>query len=75
VLSIVRRVPWASVLTIAAAAVFTLVTLFAALRGRVWAWIPFALAAAILVREIRHVQRSRRRHVGFEEPDRRDPGT
>nr|WP_216645474.1 hypothetical protein [Isoptericola halotolerans] len=46
--------------------------LLVALRGRPWAWLPFVFAAAIVVREVRLLQRDRRRHVGFDEPDRRE---
>jgi hypothetical protein len=71
VLQTLRDIRWASVLTVVVAGAFTLVTLAAALRGRVWAWVPFALSAAILVREVRYLQRARRRPAGFDEPDRR----
>ncbi|NNU26156.1 hypothetical protein HLI28_01170 [Isoptericola sp. JC619] len=66
-----RKIPWASILTIVLAGAFSAVALFAALRGRVWAWLPFTLCAAVLVRELRYLQRSRRGHVGFDAPDRR----
>ncbi|MEG3614716.1 MULTISPECIES: hypothetical protein [Isoptericola] len=71
-LSIVRNVRWASVLTVVVAGAFTLVALFAALRGRPWAWVIFGLSAAVLIREVRYLQRDRRRHAGFDAPDRRD---
>jgi hypothetical protein len=67
----VRSVRWASVATVVGAGLVALVALAAVLRGRVWAWVPFVLAAAIAVREVRHLQRARRRHAGFDEPDRR----
>lgn len=71
-LQTLRDIRWASVLTIAVAGVFAALSLFAVLRGRVWAWVPLAFSAAILVREIRYVQRARRRHAGFDAPDRRE---
>ncbi|WP_402468573.1 hypothetical protein [Isoptericola aurantiacus] len=71
-LSTVRDIRWASILTVLLAGAFAIVSLAAALRGRAWAWVPFALSAAILVREVRYLQRARRRSVGFDAPDRRD---
>lgn len=70
-LQTLRDVRWASILTVLVAAAFTVVALAAALRGRAWAWVPFALSAAILVREVRYLQRARRPPAGFDEPDRR----
>jgi 4-hydroxybenzoate polyprenyltransferase len=67
----IRSVRWASVATVVGAGLVALVALAAVLRGRGWAWVPFVLAAAIAVREVRQLQRARRRHAGFDEPDRR----
>jgi 4-hydroxybenzoate polyprenyltransferase len=73
VLSTVRSIRWSSILMVAGAAVVAALCLLVALRGRPWAWVPFVFAAAIVVREVRFLQRDRRRPVGFDEPDRRDP--
>ena len=43
------------------------------LRGRMWAWIPFAVAAGVAVREIRFLQRARRPDAGFDEQRRGRP--
>ncbi|WP_407320387.1 hypothetical protein UQW22_08020 [Isoptericola halotolerans] len=71
-LSTVRSISWSSLAMVAGAAVVAVLCLLVALRGRPWAWLPFVFAAAIVVREVRFLQRSRRRHVGFDEPDRRE---
>ncbi|WP_277211016.1 hypothetical protein [Isoptericola croceus] len=71
-LSKVRSVSWSSVATVVGAAVVALLCLAVVLRGRPWAWFPFGIAVAIAVRELRVLQRARRRHVGFDEPDRRE---
>jgi hypothetical protein len=71
VVAAVRSVRWASVATVVGAGLIAVVALVAALRGRPWAWLPFALAAGIAVREVRYLQRVLRRPVGFDEPDRR----
>ncbi|PFG44531.1 hypothetical protein ATJ88_3258 [Isoptericola jiangsuensis] len=68
----VREVRWSSVATVVGAGVIALVALVAALRGRTWAWLPFVLAAAIAVREVRYLQRLLHPPAGFDEPDRRD---
>lgn len=66
-----RKVRWSSVGTVLLAASVALVMLFVALRGRVWAWIPFALALAVAVREVRYLQRSNRPpQAGFDEKRR-----
>lgn len=71
-LSTVRSIPWSSLATVAGATAVAVVCLLVALRGRPWAWLPFTLAAAVAVREVRVLQRARRRHVGFDAPDRRE---
>jgi hypothetical protein len=53
----VRDVRWSSVLTVLVAAVVALVFLWVAVRGRVWAWVPFVVAAGVAVREVRYLQR------------------
>lgn len=66
-----RNVRWSSVGTVLLAGIVALVMLLVALRGRVWAWIPFALALAVVVREVRYLQRSNRPpRVGFDEERR-----
>jgi hypothetical protein len=70
----VRAVRWASLATVVGAGLIAVVALAVALRGRTWAWLPFGLAAAIVVREVRYLQRARRRHATFDEPDRRSAG-
>ncbi|MFI2102845.1 hypothetical protein ACH436_06100 [Isoptericola sp. NPDC019693] len=70
-----RKVRWASVWTVVGACVVALAMLWVVLRGRVWAWIPFFLAAGVAVREIRYLQRARRpADAGFDEPRRATPG-
>lgn len=67
-----RKVRWASVWTVVGACVVALAMLWVVLRGKVWAWIPFFLAAGVAVREIRYLQRARRApDAGFDEADRR----
>ncbi|MEN5074059.1 hypothetical protein ABE437_09600 [Isoptericola cucumis] len=68
-----RKVQWSSVATVAGAVVVAVLMLVLVLRGRVWAWIPFALAAGIAVREIRFLQRARRPDAGFDEQRRGRP--
>jgi 4-hydroxybenzoate polyprenyltransferase len=68
----VTQIRWASVGTVALATAVALVFLGVAIRGRVWAWVPFAIAAGVAIREVRHLQRSRRPpDAGFTAPDRR----
>ncbi len=67
-LDVVRRVRWSSLGTVVGASVVALLMLVLVVRGRVWAWIPFAIAAGVAVREIRFLQRSGRAStVGFDE--------
>ncbi|GAA1729323.1 hypothetical protein GCM10009809_26110 [Isoptericola hypogeus] len=69
---------WSSVATVFGAAAVALVMLVVALRGRLWAWIPFVIAAGVAVREVRYLQRARRpADAGFDEDRRGDgrPGT
>ncbi len=47
---------WAVLVAGVVAAVFGWV----ALRGRVWAWVPCAVALAVVVREVRWLQRRER---------------
>ncbi|WP_159797831.1 hypothetical protein [Puerhibacterium puerhi] len=63
---------WKSVATVAGAVVVALVFFVTALRGRVWAWLPCALAVAVAVRELRWLQRDGRRgrEAGFDQPRR-----
>ncbi|MEL7976406.1 hypothetical protein AAG589_11125 [Isoptericola sp. F-RaC21] len=69
-----RKVRWASVWTVFGACVVALAMLWVVLRGRVWAWIPFVIAAGVAVREIRYLQRSRGpREAGFDERRRTGP--
>ncbi|CAM3418753.1 hypothetical protein [Isoptericola cucumis] len=68
-----RKVQWSSVATVVGAVVVAVLMLVLVLRGRVWAWIPFALAAGIAVREIRFLQRARRPDAGFDEQRRGRP--
>ncbi len=67
-----RKVQWSSVATVVGAVVVAVLMLVLVLRGRVWAWIPFAIAAGVAVREVRFLQRARRPEAGFDE-DRRHP--
>jgi len=70
----VRKVRWASVWTVVGACVVALAMLWVVLRGKVWAWIPFFLAAGVAIREIRYLQRSRRpAEAGFDERRRGGP--
>lgn len=71
-LSTVRSIRWSSIAMVAGAGAVAVLCLLVALRGRPWAWVPFVFAAAIVVREVRFLQRDRRRHAGFDEPDRRE---
>ena len=48
---------WASVWAVLVAGAVALVFGWVALRGRVWAWVPFVLAAGVVVREVRWLQR------------------
>jgi hypothetical protein len=63
---------WKSVATVVGATVVALAFFVAALRGRVWAWLPCALAVGVAVRELRWLQRDRRRgrEAGFDQPRR-----
>jgi hypothetical protein len=56
----VRSVRWSSLLTVLGASAVALVFLVVALRGRVWAWVPFVIAVGVAVREVRYLQRSGR---------------
>jgi len=68
-------VRWSSVWTVFGACVVAVAMLSIVLRGRMWAWIPFIIAAAVAVREIRYLQRTRRpADAGFDEPRRGAPG-
>ncbi|AEG45445.1 hypothetical protein [Isoptericola variabilis] len=63
-----RSVRWSSVGTVVGATVIALLMLVLVVRGRVWAWIPLAIAAGVAVREVRFLQRSgRASEVGFDE--------
>ncbi len=63
-----RNVRWSSIGTVVGASVVALIMLVLVARGRVWAWIPFAIAAGVAVREVRFLQRARRPSaVGFDE--------
>ncbi len=63
-----RSVRWSSFGTVLGASVVAVLMLVLVVRGRVWAWIPFVLAAGVAVREVRFLQRSRRPStVGFSE--------
>ncbi|MFC7876594.1 hypothetical protein [Isoptericola sp. NPDC057391] len=69
-----RKVRWASVWTVVGACVVALAMLWVVLRGKVWAWIPFFLAAGVAIREIRYLQRARRpADAGFDERRRGEP--
>lgn len=48
---------WSSVATVLGGVVVAVVCLGLVLRGRVWAWIPCVLAAAVALREVRYLQR------------------
>ncbi len=50
-------VRWASVATVLGGIAVALVCLVLVLRGRVWAWVPLVLAAAVALREVRYLQR------------------
>jgi len=66
-------VQWSSVATVLGAGAVALVMLWVAIRGRVWAWIPFVLALGVAVREVRHLQRAARpADAGFDEERRGD---
>jgi 4-hydroxybenzoate polyprenyltransferase len=58
--------------TVLGAVAVALVFLAVAARGRVWAWVPFLVAAGVALREVRLLQRERRRshEAGFDEPPR-----
>ena len=68
-----RKVQWSSVATVVGAVVVAVLMLVLVLRGRMWAWIPFAVAAGVAVREIRFLQRARRPEAGFDEQRRGRP--
>ena len=68
-----RKVQWSSVATVVGAVVVAVLMLVLVVRGRVWAWIPFAVAAGVAVREVRHLQRARRPDAGFDEQRRGRP--
>ncbi|MCB7136219.1 hypothetical protein [Cellulosimicrobium marinum] len=55
---------WSSVATVLGGLVVALVCLTLVLRGRVWAWVPLVVAAAIALREIRWLQRVARNGRG-----------
>ncbi|OLT53425.1 hypothetical protein BJF88_11570 [Cellulosimicrobium sp. CUA-896] len=48
---------WSSVATVLGGVVVALACLTLVLRGRVWAWVPLAVAAAVALREVRYLQR------------------
>ncbi|WP_454042757.1 hypothetical protein [Cellulosimicrobium sp. Marseille-Q8652] len=48
---------WSSVATVLGGVVVAAVCLWNVLRGRAWAWIPFLVAAAVALREVRYLQR------------------
>ena len=53
-------VRWASVATVFGGIAVALVCLVLVLRGRVWAWFPLLVAAAVALREVRYLQRAAR---------------
>ncbi|MFJ1511337.1 hypothetical protein [Cellulosimicrobium funkei] len=53
-------VRWASVATVLGGIVVAVVCLVLVLRGRVWAWVPLVVAAAVALREVRYLQRAAR---------------
>ncbi|MFC8922520.1 hypothetical protein [Cellulosimicrobium sp. NPDC057127] len=48
---------WSSIATVLGGVVVAVVCLSLVLRGRVWAWVPLAIAAAVALREVRYLQR------------------
>lgn len=50
-------VRWASLATVLGGIAVALVSLVLVLRGRVWAWVPLVVAAAVALREVRYLQR------------------
>jgi hypothetical protein len=48
---------WSSIATVLGGVVVALVCLSLVLRGRTWAWVPLAVAAAVALREVRYLQR------------------
>lgn len=61
---------WASVGTVFGGVAVALVFLVLVLRGRVWAWVPLVIAAAVALREVRYLQRvagGRRRGPRYQE--------
>ncbi|MBD5786069.1 hypothetical protein IF650_07740 [Cellulosimicrobium terreum] len=55
---------WSSIATVLGGIVVALVCLVLVLRGRVWAWVPLVLAAAVALREVRYLQRVSRNGRG-----------
>lgn len=54
-----RGVRWGSVALVLGGSVIVLVCLGAVLRGRVWAAVPALVVAAVVLREVRGLQRGR----------------
>ncbi|QAY64189.1 hypothetical protein ET495_14280 [Xylanimonas allomyrinae] len=63
---------WASLWTVLGMGALALASLAGVLRGHPWAWIPFAVASAVALREVRWLQRHRRqaREARFDRPRR-----
>ena len=53
-------VRWASVATVLGGIVVAVVCLVLVLRGRVWAWVPLVVAAAVALRVVRGLRRAAR---------------
>ncbi|MEV7974014.1 hypothetical protein [Cellulomonas sp. NPDC089187] len=55
------RIRWSSLAVVIGAGLLALVCVTAGLRGRVWAWLPALICAAVAVREWRALRRLDRR--------------